>query len=186
VEDSSAPLDTQTALQILRDTEDDNVPQAVEIFVERELRVIVQSLEAAPDSYLLTKDEFALFNFYRHRYANEQFTESAISRFWSTHRNSVGDEDNNDNNNDDNDNDSDSDNDSDDDNDSDRMTSGGAVRGLQGPAAGSSGLINGARCHYHGDMVGNGLHQDSPLDENPVAQLIPSARSTEVNGIGRH
>ena len=77
-------LTTQKALDIARNSEGDIDP-AISSYLEQQLADIWARIEAQPDSYLLSKDEFALFNFYRHRSMNTELAQSAVRRFWDNY-----------------------------------------------------------------------------------------------------
>lgn len=88
VHTESASLDLQTALEIARNTDthvDGALDVTVELFLESELGSLIQQLRAAPDEYIMTKDEFALFNLFRSRFVDEDFTAGAIARFWDNY-----------------------------------------------------------------------------------------------------
>ncbi|KAH0544714.1 hypothetical protein FGG08_001219 [Glutinoglossum americanum] len=69
----------QAALERARGPEGPD-PDTTE-FLESVLAAIWQKLRAGPNTYLLTLDEFAVFNFYRERYATDEIAIAAISRF---------------------------------------------------------------------------------------------------------
>ncbi|KAK3639634.1 hypothetical protein LTR22_017367 [Elasticomyces elasticus] len=74
-------LDYRRALRIARNTEGDLEPDVRE-YLERALNDIRGHLQQEPDSYILTKDEFAILNFYVHRFVRHPEVEAAISRYW--------------------------------------------------------------------------------------------------------
>jgi hypothetical protein len=71
----------QRALEIARNSEG-VVDPTVSSCLERSLRDVWARLEADPDNYILTKDEFALFNYFRHRFTNSNTAQRAVHRFW--------------------------------------------------------------------------------------------------------
>lgn len=75
----------QSALEFAREDDDGVVCTRITIYLENQLDTVINKLQAAPTSYLLDKDEFALFNYFRYRYEDADFTRSAISRFWNTY-----------------------------------------------------------------------------------------------------
>jgi hypothetical protein len=75
----------QRALDIARNSEG-IVDPTVSSYLERALRDVWARLEAAPESYVLTKDEFALFNYFRHRFTTSNVAQSAVQRFWDNYQ----------------------------------------------------------------------------------------------------
>ena len=75
----------QRALNIARNSESVVDPTASS-YLERSLRDLWGRLEAAPDTYVLTKDEFALFNYFRHRFTASNVAQSAVQRFWDSYQ----------------------------------------------------------------------------------------------------
>jgi hypothetical protein len=71
----------QRALEIARNSEG-IVDPTVSSCLERSLRDVWACLEADPENYILTKDEFALFNYFRHRFTNSNVAQRAVRRFW--------------------------------------------------------------------------------------------------------
>ncbi|KAK3673812.1 hypothetical protein LTR78_006367 [Recurvomyces mirabilis] len=69
------------ALDIARNTEGDLDPSVRE-YLESALNDIWGRIQQHPDSYLLSKDEFAVFNFYIQRFNGLQEAEQAIARYW--------------------------------------------------------------------------------------------------------
>lgn len=83
--DTVGPLDAQRALDIARNTEGDLDPR-ISDFLELKLSQLWTRLQAEPDKYILTKDEFAVFNFFISRFRGSETAEKAISRFWMNHQ----------------------------------------------------------------------------------------------------
>jgi hypothetical protein len=79
--DGVGALNYQRALDIARNTEGDLDPN-VRDYLERALNDIWVRVQHQPDSYILTKDEFAVFNFYIQRYTGLPESEAAIARYW--------------------------------------------------------------------------------------------------------
>lgn len=84
-QDDLGPLDPQRALDIARNTEGDLDP-SVSDFLEAELSKLWGRLQAQPDEYVLTKDEFAVFNFFVSRFHGSETAEKAIARFWKSYK----------------------------------------------------------------------------------------------------
>jgi len=78
-------LDIQTALRHARENES-GIGSAVNDFLENTLKGIWDRIQARPHSYILSKDEFAVFNFFRDRFRDQPFAETAVARFWQHHQ----------------------------------------------------------------------------------------------------
>lgn len=78
--DGIAGLTYQRALDIARNTEGTLNPE-VAAYLDQACVDISNRINAEPDSYILTKDEFAVFNFYRSRFSGV-VAEAAVERFW--------------------------------------------------------------------------------------------------------
>jgi hypothetical protein len=79
-------LTIQRALDIARNSEG-SINQAVGEYLEDQLREIWSRIEDQPESYVLDKDEFALFNFYRDQAPSSSLAQSAVQRFWDNYSN---------------------------------------------------------------------------------------------------
>jgi hypothetical protein len=77
-------LTLQRALDIARNSEG-GVDPAITEFLEKKLGELWARLQAAPNSYIFTKDEFALFNYYRARFGSSEIARSATQRFWDNY-----------------------------------------------------------------------------------------------------
>ena len=76
-------LTLRQALEIVRNSEDTEVDQSVLAFLERAFAEIWRRLQAQPDSYLLSRDEFACFNFFQDRHRGSELAQKAIQRYWN-------------------------------------------------------------------------------------------------------
>jgi hypothetical protein len=83
--DNAALLDIQRALDIARNTEGD-LDHSVEKYLEDQLADVWIRLESRPNTYVLSKDEFAIFNYFVGRYQDSEVAEKAIARFWSSYQ----------------------------------------------------------------------------------------------------
>ncbi|KAI9712545.1 MAG: hypothetical protein M1812_006854 [Candelaria pacifica] len=82
----SASADTLTvprALEIARNSEDAGVDPTVTAILERAISEIWQRLIAHPESYVLSKEEFAVFNYFRNRFHGSEIAQRAVERFWN-------------------------------------------------------------------------------------------------------
>ncbi|KAI4264075.1 MAG: hypothetical protein L6R38_005438 [Xanthoria sp. 2 TBL-2021] len=71
------------ALEIARNSEDGSVPPSVTAVLERAIGELWQRIQAQPATYVMSKEEFVLFNYYRSRFANIPTAQHAIARFWN-------------------------------------------------------------------------------------------------------
>ena len=76
-----AALTYQRALDLARQTEGELDPD-LRKYLEQALQTIWQNIKHRPDSYILTSDEFAVFNFYQDRFRCDELAERAIARYW--------------------------------------------------------------------------------------------------------
>jgi hypothetical protein len=79
-------LTIQKALDIVRNSEE-SVDPVVSDYLESQLREIWDRIEAEPESYILNKDEFALFNYNIRRAPSSSLAQSAVQRFWDNYSN---------------------------------------------------------------------------------------------------
>ncbi|KAJ6004083.1 hypothetical protein N7499_000147 [Penicillium canescens] len=77
-------VEIRQALEHARDCRDDPPTRALLNTVMAELWARMQ---AQPDSYLLSSDEFALFNLYRDEYTGP-VAQAAVARFWNNYQGS--------------------------------------------------------------------------------------------------
>lgn len=73
------------ALEIARDTEEGINNETVRNLLERAIARIWDKLLEQPDSYILGKDEFAVFNFFQNRFVGNEIAIAARKRFWATY-----------------------------------------------------------------------------------------------------
>ena len=74
-------LTYQRALDLARNAEGDLDPN-VSQYLEKALDDIWGNINAAPETYVLSKDEFAVFNFYAQRFEGQPLAQQAIDRYW--------------------------------------------------------------------------------------------------------
>lgn len=79
--DGVGSLTIQRAIDVARNTEGDLDP-TVNNFLEGVYKDIWDHINSQPDLYILTRDEFAVFNYYQQRLAGNQLAEAAIKRYW--------------------------------------------------------------------------------------------------------
>ncbi|KAF5620649.1 peptide-N4-(n-acetyl-beta-glucosaminyl)asparagine amidase A [Fusarium tjaetaba] len=77
------------ALEIARESPDGSSDPTISKILESALKRIWFKVEMQPDSYVMTRDEFAVFNFFQDRFINSVHTKKAVDarkRYWdNTH-----------------------------------------------------------------------------------------------------
>ncbi|KAF2490871.1 hypothetical protein BU16DRAFT_469797 [Lophium mytilinum] len=74
-------LTVQRALDIARNSEG-GVDPVISSFLEKAILDLWARLHAQPNTYILSKDEFALFNYFRARFQSSDIAQRAVKRFW--------------------------------------------------------------------------------------------------------
>lgn len=74
------------ALEIARESPDGCSDPTISKILEAALSQIWSKVQAQPDSYVMTRDEFAVFNFFQHRFAGDKTAVGARKRFWDNCR----------------------------------------------------------------------------------------------------
>lgn len=82
-------LTYQRAIDIARNTEGELDP-SVRNYLEGALTAIWNRVSLEPDTYLLSKDEFAVFNFFIRRFDGIEVAERAVARYWQNTRQATG------------------------------------------------------------------------------------------------
>ncbi|KAI9811597.1 MAG: hypothetical protein M1827_005346 [Pycnora praestabilis] len=77
-------LTVTRALEIARNSEEGAVDPTVSALLERTITEIWQRIHAQPDTYVLSKEEFAVFNYFRGlgRFPDSAVAQNAVRRFW--------------------------------------------------------------------------------------------------------
>ncbi|GFP56137.1 hypothetical protein TASIC1_0006030700 [Trichoderma asperellum] len=70
------------ALEIARESPDGASDPTVSKILEMALSQIWGKVQAQPDSYVMTRDEFAVFNFFQHRFTGDKTAVTARKRYW--------------------------------------------------------------------------------------------------------
>ncbi|MCJ1242773.1 hypothetical protein MMC14_010782 [Varicellaria rhodocarpa] len=83
---STTHLSTLRALEIVRNSEPDNVSPNAIAKLESANREIWARIKAKPDSYVMSENEFAVFNFYRGPFMDSEVGCRAVGRFWDHYR----------------------------------------------------------------------------------------------------
>ncbi|KAB2578906.1 peptide-N4-(N-acetyl-beta-glucosaminyl)asparagine amidase A [Lasiodiplodia theobromae] len=79
------PMTLQKALDIARENQSGLDP-TIAAFLHRELDGVWAKLRAQPDSYIFTRDEYSLFNYFQQQANGNELATKAIQRFWNHYR----------------------------------------------------------------------------------------------------
>ena len=74
------------ALEIARESPDGAQDPTVSKILEQALAHIWARVQAQPDAYVMTRDEFAVFNFFQHRFVGDRHAMGARKRYWDNLR----------------------------------------------------------------------------------------------------
>ncbi|BDD55013.1 hypothetical protein MAP00_000570 [Monascus purpureus] len=74
------------ALERARTSDDGHVDPQTNAILESAIRDLWRRIQRQPDSYVLSRDEFALFNYFRERFRGSPVAQRAVERFWNSHR----------------------------------------------------------------------------------------------------
>jgi len=70
------------ALEIARESEEGARDPTVSSLLETAVTAIWSKIEAQPTSYVMTRDEFAVFNYFQHRFEGLPLASAARKRYW--------------------------------------------------------------------------------------------------------
>ncbi|CEJ59069.1 hypothetical protein PMG11_07705 [Penicillium brasilianum] len=76
------------ALERARNCEDGTVDPQTTAILEAAITELWTRIQADPDSYVLSSDEFALFNYFLERYRGSTVAQRAVARFWNNYQGS--------------------------------------------------------------------------------------------------
>lgn len=76
------------ALERARNCEDGTVDPQTTAVLEAAITELWTRIQADPDSYVLSRDEFALFNYFLERYRGSAVAQRAVARFWNNYHGS--------------------------------------------------------------------------------------------------
>lgn len=80
---ASNQLTVANALEIAKDNQNGPIPPAVTQMLERNIGDIWRRIQAEPLTYVMTREEFAVFTYYRSRFDNNAVARQAVARFWN-------------------------------------------------------------------------------------------------------
>jgi hypothetical protein len=75
--------DVRRALDRARNSDDGRVDPQISTILETAIGELWRKIQAQPDSYVLSRDEFALFNYFRERFRGSPIAQRAVERFWN-------------------------------------------------------------------------------------------------------
>jgi hypothetical protein len=84
---SPSTVDSETvrrALEAARNAEDGQIDPRVNATLENAIGELWRRIQAQPDNYVLTRDEFALFNYFMDRFRDSPVAQRAVERFWDS------------------------------------------------------------------------------------------------------
>jgi hypothetical protein len=70
------------ALEIARESPDGASDPTISRILERAITNIWAKVMARPDDYIMTRDEFSVFNFFQHRFEGNEIAIAARARYW--------------------------------------------------------------------------------------------------------
>ncbi|KAJ5160630.1 uncharacterized protein N7482_007634 [Penicillium canariense] len=76
------------ALEQARNCEDGAVDPQTTAILEAAITELWTRIQADPDNYVLSRDEFALFNYFLERYRGSTVAQRAVARFWNNYQGS--------------------------------------------------------------------------------------------------
>jgi hypothetical protein len=79
---ASAPTTVAQALEVARDSPDGADDPTVSAILEAALAVILRRIRARPTSYVMTREEFAVFNYFQYRFQGDGWAIAARKRYW--------------------------------------------------------------------------------------------------------
>ncbi|KAH8425679.1 hypothetical protein N8T08_000243 [Aspergillus melleus] len=74
------------ALEHARDCEDGNIDRQTSDILEAAITDLWRRVQNQPDSYVLSRDEFALFNYFLRRFNGSPVARRAVERFWNNYQ----------------------------------------------------------------------------------------------------
>ena len=79
--DGVGTLTYQRAIDIARNTEGE-LDRSVKAYLDKAIVDIWNRINQSPDTYVLSRDEFAVFNYYIRRFDGSPVAERAVDRYW--------------------------------------------------------------------------------------------------------
>lgn len=85
---ANVQLTTRQALELVRNSED--APASAFSALERAISELWARIQASPTTYVMSANEFAVFNYYRSRYTTP-VARDAVARFWNNFKGNASD-----------------------------------------------------------------------------------------------
>lgn len=86
--DSKDQVTIRQALDRARNCENGTVDAQTATVLEAAINDLWARLQAEPDTYVLNRDEFALFNYFMERFRGSSVAQRAVARFWNNYHGS--------------------------------------------------------------------------------------------------
>ena len=83
---ASNQLTLTEALEKAKDNQNGPISPSVIEVLERNIGEIWRRIQAQPSTYVMKKEEFAVFSYYRSRYDNNAVAQQAVARFWNHYK----------------------------------------------------------------------------------------------------
>ncbi|OAX81389.1 hypothetical protein ACJ72_04269 [Emergomyces africanus] len=77
------PETIRVALEEARNSEDGRIDSRITTILEAAIGELWRKVQVQPDSYILTRDEFALFNYFLDRFRGP-VAQRAVERYWNS------------------------------------------------------------------------------------------------------
>lgn len=81
------------ALEIARNSETGDLDAAVRDLLDKAIGEIWERIHQNPTTYILTRDEFAVFNYFIDRFQGNELAQAAIQRYWDDYSKEGGNAD---------------------------------------------------------------------------------------------
>jgi hypothetical protein len=78
-------LSLAQAVQVAQNSEE-GIHESLAIFLEANLGQVWRQLQAKPNSYIFSPVEFALFNYHRSWFGDQDIVRDATKRYWDNYR----------------------------------------------------------------------------------------------------
>ena len=86
---TGTPISATKALELVRNSETGEVHPGVNAVLEKYIRQLWARIQDNSDSYVMSKEEFAVFNYFQDRYKNNDIARRAVARFWNNFKGRV-------------------------------------------------------------------------------------------------
>ncbi|KAM3450849.1 hypothetical protein MY8738_008567 [Beauveria namnaoensis] len=76
--------DVSQALEIARESPAGASDPTMSKFLDQAITHIWKKIQAKPDEYAMTRDEFPVFNYFQHRFTGDKTAVAARARYWNS------------------------------------------------------------------------------------------------------